>query len=67
MKKRSAPMKLLIGAEMYRATVFKVEGRTEAGLPRECRMIGDAETIHVDDGDEFIVCYVLDRVLRSPN
>lgn len=67
MPRRAKPLKTWINGEMYRATVFKVEGRTEQGAPRECRLIGEADTVKVQDGDEFIVAFVADGVLRRMN
>ena len=65
--KRSKRSKLLIDGEMFRATVFKVEGRDELGRPRECRMLGEQESVSIKDGDEFIVAFVSERVLGRPN
>lgn len=65
--KRPKQQKVYVGAECYRATVFKVEGSDELGRPRECRMLREEESVGIEDGDEFIVAFVSDAVLRRAN
>ena len=56
----------MINREKYRAVVLKVVEKVN-GQPRKLEVILDDEKTRVDGGEEFIVGYFPDRVLRKGN
>lgn len=66
-KNREVPEVLFVGARSkvkHRRTVFQILSRKD-GLPCECRMIQDHETIHLEGGEEFMTAYVPDVMFEE--
>jgi len=38
--------------------LFKINSRGEDGLPRECVLIRDDETVNVEQGGDFMTAYI---------
>lgn len=47
----------------FKHTVFLVVSR-ENGVPRELRMIGDDESVTIEEGMEFMTAYVPEHMTR---
>jgi hypothetical protein len=60
------PPVLMINRQKYRAVVLKVVEKVN-GQPRKLEVLLDDEKTRVDGGEEFIVGYFPDAVLRKGN
>lgn len=61
----SKPGKLTMpNGDKYRPTVLLITSRTPNGLPHECRIIHDDETVQLKGGEEFAVVYILEKLLE---
>lgn len=56
--------KLSINGEVYVPLTLYVTKRSPDGRPRELRTIYDEETHQVQSGDEFLVVFVCESVLK---
>lgn len=67
-KKRQMPDLVFIGPPNQRAAfkyvVFKVEERQD-GLPRKLTLILDDETVHIEEGMEFMTGYIPKHMLEE--
>lgn len=64
--KMGKPTVVMINRDKYRAVVLKVVERVN-GQPRKLEILLDDEKTRVDGGEEFIIGYFPDRVLRKSN
>lgn len=63
--KHGRPNTIDLDGEIHRATVLVVT-KSDGRGPREFRLVREDETVSVEDGMQFVVCYVKDGVLDQP-
>lgn len=60
------PPIVMVGRQKYRAVVLKVVERVN-GQPRKLEVLLDDESTHIEGGEEFLVGYFPEHVIRKGN
>lgn len=54
------PKEKNVRGERYVPAVFQIMSKDEFGRPKNCTMVHEEESVHLDGGEEFMVGFVKD-------
>jgi len=61
------PEKVIVDGEKYTATVMRIDEKDQHGRPRKLTLIPDDETVHINEGNQFMIVYAPKKMVDKAN